>query len=81
MKKLASKVLFLRLRLSHELCNYVAIWWGDIRIIVLDCACDFESVFLVELDGFLIVCLDMKVDLAYVLLHAKINHVIHQLCT
>lgn len=74
-------VSFCRFLWSDELGDNVAIWRCDFRIIVVDCVCDLKSEFFVELDGIIVVCLHVQVDLTYVLLRALVENMIQQLCT
>lgn len=75
----ALNVLFLCL--IDQLGNDIAIWWGNVCVIVLDGVCDFKPKFLIKTDGIFIVRLHMQVYLTNVLLRAKIKDMIQQFCT
>ncbi len=64
--------------LSDILCYNIAVWWGNVGVVVLDSVCDFEPKFLVKIYGIFIVCLHMQVNLRDVLLGAEINNMVQQ---
>lgn len=76
-----TETLFLCRAGSCMPCENIAVWWGDVCIVVLDCFCDFKPKFLIKGYGIFIVCLDMQVNLRNVLLWAKIKNMIQQLCS
>lgn len=67
--------------LSDVFREDVAVWRRNVCVIVLDGICDFKSKFLIEVDGILIVCLHMQVNLRNILLRAEIKNMIQQFCT
>lgn len=73
--------LFLGLWLTDILGNNVAIWGGNVGVIILDGVGDFKPKFLIEIDGIFIVRLHMQVDLHNILLRTEIKNMIQQLCT
>ena len=56
--------LFLALRLTDVLGKNIAVWWGNVGVIILDGISDFKPKFLIKIDGIFIVCLHMQVDLS-----------------
>lgn len=72
---------FLGLRLADVLGNNIAVWRGNVGVIILDGISDFKPKFLIKIDGVFIVCLHMQVDLRNVLLRTEIKNMVQQLCT
>jgi hypothetical protein len=64
--------------LSDILCKNIAVWWGNVCVVVLYGVRDFEPEFLVKIYGILIVCLHMQVNLRHVLLGAEIKNMVQQ---
>ena len=62
--------------LGHD----IAVWWRDVCVVILDGIGDFKSKFLVEIDSFIVIGLDMQVNLRDVLLGAQLKYMIQQLC-
>lgn len=60
--------LFLALRLTDVLGKNIAVWWGNVGVIILDGICDFKPKFLIKIDGIFVICLHMQVDLCNILL-------------
>lgn len=69
------------LRLTDILGKNIAVWWGNVCIVVLDSVRDFKPKFLVKIYGILVVCLHMQVNLRHVLLGAEIKNMVQQLRT
>lgn len=67
--------------LSNILGKDIAVWRGDVCVVILDGFRDFKPKFLIEVYGVLIVCLNMQVNFRNILLGAQIKRMVQQLFT
>lgn len=78
LKRITRVVSFLGLSFKAFAHN-ITVRWGYVSVVILDGFCDFESKFLVEIDGIIVVGLNVQVNLGDVLLRALFKNMVQQL--